>query len=736
MHLPCSRRYAQTAHPATFCRRGDVGPAGPAVCPAGVCPQCYLVVTSAVPPEPFVPDSSQPADADLRALVERVLAGSYEIDREIGRGGMGIVFRAKDARLKRTVAIKLLPPELAFRLEIRSRFLKEAETAAQLSHPHIVPIYSVDEREGLVFFVMQYVDGENLAVRLASRGPATPEETRRILREVADALAYAHSRGVIHRDIKPDNVLLTKDEQRSLVTDFGIARAITDGGDTRLTATGVAIGTPAYMSPEQCAGDREIDGRSDLYALGILGFQMLAGRLPFEANTTPALLVKHLSERPLPIEELRADVPDDLAQAINLCLEKDPAHRFPNAQAFIAALDGTAPPRRTGQQTRTSSGAATNRDGMLPPPPLTGRSSTGALGANDRSSAGMPARRDPPKTYVEREREHQAAAEAAGYDPSLPSAEELQRWYAPPVEAFRRKLAPWASVLFVTFFINLFGGPNLLFIPAFWGIGIAFGYAKIWSDGYDWRDVLREPRDRLLSDVVAGLWDTVAAFFDPEKRAMLRDRRRRESQLVRPGAGVLTPLSPVAGAPALPAPMGLSGDRAIAARQAVADRDEIGRLVRDLPADLKGGLGDITGTATQLADKVQQLAATLERLERDAAPGALAALDTEIALLESQANPLEVQASEERVRRLAFLRRQRRASAESATRTQQARERLESCRVALQNLRFDILRLKTGTESPHHITLVAEQALELARDVDGILAAQAAVGGDRTGRRS
>ncbi len=627
-----------------------------------------------------MPDSSQPADADLRALVERVLAGSYEIDREIGRGGMGIVFRAKDMRLKRTVAIKLLPPELAFRLEIRSRFLKEAETAAQLSHPHIVPIYSVDEREGLVFFVMQYVDGENLAVRLSSRGPY--------------------------------------------------------GGDTRLTATGVAIGTPAYMSPEQCAGDREIDGRSDLYALGVLGFQMLAGRLPFEANTTPALLVKHLSERPLPVEQLRADVPDDLAQAINLCLEKDPANRFPSAQAFIAALDGTAPPRRTGQQTRTSAGTGTNRDGMLPPPPLpTMDRAGGDLPAiKDWGKESIQTRKEYFRTYVERERDAKAAADAAGYDPSLPSAEELQRWYAPPVEAFRRKLAPWASVLFVTFFINLFGGPNLLFIPAFWGIGIAFGYAKIWSDGYDWRDVLREPRDRLLSDVVAGLWDTVAAFFDPEKRAMLRERRRRESQLVRPSGAVMTPLSPVAGATALPAPLGLTGDRAIAARQAAADRDEIARLVRDLAPDLRAGLGDVTTTAAQLADKVQMLASTLERLDRDAAPGALSTLDTEIALLESQANPLEGQASEERVRRLAYLRRQRRGVADASTKAEQARQRLESCRVALQNLRFDILRLKTGTQTPQHITLVAEQAAELARDVDGILAAQAAV--DRGARRS
>jgi eukaryotic-like serine/threonine-protein kinase len=684
-----------------------------------------------------VPDSSQPADADLRALVERVLAGSYEVDREIGRGGMGIVFRAKDTRLKRTVAIKLLPPELAFRLEIRSRFLKEAETAAQLSHPHIVPIYSVDEKQGLVFFVMQYVDGENLAVRLSTRGPSSPDETRRILREVADALAYAHSRGVIHRDIKPDNVLLTKEEQRSLVTDFGIARAITDAGDTRLTATGVAIGTPAYMSPEQCAGDREIDGRSDLYALGVLGFQMLAGRLPFEANTTPALLVKHLSERPIPVEELRADIPADLAHAINMCLEKDPANRFASAQALVQALDSRVMPPRTGQSARTSAGTApaaasstsTNRDGMLPPLPTWTEKGGDLPAIQDWGKASADTRKGYFKTYADRERASNTQGGArttpAPYDPTLPSAEELQRWYAPPVEAFRRKLAPWVSALVVTFFVNLLGGPNLLFIPAFWGIGIAFGYAKIWSDGFDWRDVLREPRDRLLSDVVAGMWDTVAAFFDPEKRAVLRERRRRESQLVRPGPGTLTPLSPVAGAPALTSP--LTAERAIAARQAVADRDEIARLVRDLAPEIRNGLGDVTGTASQLADRVQALAASLERSARDAAPGALDVLDREILLLESQANPLEVQASEERVRRLAFLRRQRRAAADAASKTQAARERLESCGVALQNLRFDILRLKTGTQTPQHITLVAEQALELARDVDGILAAQAVV---------
>ena len=238
------------------------------------------------------------ADDELRAHVERALTAHYELDCEIGRGGMGIVYRARDRRLKRQVAIKLLPPELAFRSEIKSRFLREAETAAQLSHPNIVPIYTVDEQAGLVFFVMAYISGDNLAKRLHERGVLTTEETRKILREVADALAYAHDRGVVHRDIKPDNILLDAVTGRPMVTDFGIARAMDSGGDSRLTATGMAIGTPAYMSPEQAAGEREIDGRSDLYSLGILGYQMLTGEPPFIAGSTPAMLVKHISESP------------------------------------------------------------------------------------------------------------------------------------------------------------------------------------------------------------------------------------------------------------------------------------------------------------------------------------------------------------------------------------------------------------------------------------------------------
>src|SRR3954469_931283 len=293
-------------------------------------------------PEPRATRLSDPAvpssDSELRTHVERVLSPHYELDCEIGRGGMGVVYRAKDRRLKRVVAIKVLPPELAFRSEIKTRFLREAETAAQLNHPNIVDIYAVGEAEGLVFFVMAYITGDNLAKRLHDHGALSVDETRRTMRDVADALAYAHERGVVHRDIKPDNILIDQGSGRPMVTDFGIARAVSDA-DSRLTATGIAIGTPTYMSPEQAAGERTIDGRSDLYSLGILGYQMLTGEPPFIANSTPAILVKHISERPTPIEQRRSDVPSDLASVIMTLLEKDPAHRFPNAASVVVSLD-------------------------------------------------------------------------------------------------------------------------------------------------------------------------------------------------------------------------------------------------------------------------------------------------------------------------------------------------------------------------------------------------------------
>src|SRR5437667_1106989 len=281
----------------------------------------------------------------LAQRLSLALGSSFTLEGEIGRGGMGVVYRARDERLKRGVAVKVLPPDLAFREEIRIRFLREAETAARLSHPHVVPIYSVGESpDGLVYFVMAYIDGEPLSARLQRRGRLPTDEARRILIETSDALGAAHALGIIHRDVKPDNILLEGSRGRVVVTDFGIAKALSSTSTGALTGTGVAIGTPHYMSPEQAAGEREIDGRSDLYSLGVVGYQVLVGQLPFTAPTVPGLLMKQITEPPPMITDRRPDCPDDLAACVMRCLEKEPEARWPTADALRRALESRSAP--------------------------------------------------------------------------------------------------------------------------------------------------------------------------------------------------------------------------------------------------------------------------------------------------------------------------------------------------------------------------------------------------------
>jgi serine/threonine-protein kinase len=213
---------------------------------------------------------------------------------------MGVVFRARDERLQRRIAIKVLPPELAFQKEIKERFTREAQTAARLSHPHIVPIHDVGEGNGLVYFIMGLVEGESLGARIKRRGKLPAEEARRIMKETADALSAAHALSIIHRDIKPDNVLLEGTRGRVMVTDFGIAKALSSATGGTLTGAGIAIGTPQFMSPEQAAGEKQIDGRSDIYSLGVVSYQMLTGTLPFSAPTVAGILMKQITE-PAPI---------------------------------------------------------------------------------------------------------------------------------------------------------------------------------------------------------------------------------------------------------------------------------------------------------------------------------------------------------------------------------------------------------------------------------------------------
>ena len=269
---------------------------------------------------------------ELFLALQGALAGRYSLERELGRGGMGIVYLARDVRLDRPVALKLLPPERALQPELRERFLREARMAARLAHPNIVPIHAVEEAGEFVFYAMRYVEGETLGARLRRVGHLAPAVAAGILRDTAYALAYAHARRVIHRDVKPDNILLEADGDRALVTDFGIAR-LADRADDH---GGRIVGTPEYLAPEQAAGGIA-DGRSDLYSLGAVGYHSLAGRPPF-AGEIRELLAQHLTQPAPALLDTAPGVPPALAMAIDRALSKHPDDRFPTAEAFAEAI--------------------------------------------------------------------------------------------------------------------------------------------------------------------------------------------------------------------------------------------------------------------------------------------------------------------------------------------------------------------------------------------------------------
>jgi len=274
------------------------------------------------------------ADPEFIAF-QSALAGRYSIEREVGRGGMGIVYLARDVRLDRPVAIKLLPPRLAAAPQVRDRFLREARTAAKLSHPNIVPIYSVDEIGEYVFFVMAYVPGETLGQRLKARGSLPPPEAARILREVAWALAYAHSQGVIHQDVKPDNILVEHGGRRALVADFGIARVAGAASDG---ASGQVLGSIHFMSPEQATG-QALDGRSDLFALGLVGYYALSGQAAYHADSLPELIRLYRAKQAAPLAVAAPHVARALCSTIDRCLALQPAQRFQTGEQLADALE-------------------------------------------------------------------------------------------------------------------------------------------------------------------------------------------------------------------------------------------------------------------------------------------------------------------------------------------------------------------------------------------------------------
>ncbi|HEY7683682.1 MAG TPA: bifunctional serine/threonine-protein kinase/formylglycine-generating enzyme family protein, partial [Gemmatimonadales bacterium] len=300
--------------------------------------------------------------------LRRALADRYAIERELGSGGMAIVYLARDLKHDRAAAIKVVRPEIAVALGAE-RFLREIRIAAHLQHPHVVALIDSGEippdpgaGPGALYYVMPFVSGEPLRERLTREGQLAVGEAVRILRDVLDALSHAHQLGVVHRDIKPENIMLSG--RHALVMDFGVARAASAAGaglasDGTLTTVGLAVGTPAYMAPEQAAGQVDIDARADLYAVGIVAYELLTGKAPFAGDTPQAILAAHLTRTPPPLAEMRPDLPTRLAEALMRCLAKNPADRWPSAEALLAELD---------EFVATGSGAVPTRVAAVAPP--------------------------------------------------------------------------------------------------------------------------------------------------------------------------------------------------------------------------------------------------------------------------------------------------------------------------------------------------------------------------------
>ena len=599
----------------------------------------------------------------------------------MGRGGAGIVYRARDIRLKRSVAVKILPPDLAFRSDVRDRFTREAETSARLTHPHIVPIFSVDEKEGLAFFIMALVEGENLGDRVRMRGALPIPEVRRVMREVADALDYAHGRGVVHRDIKPDNILIDSQSGRAMVTDFGIARAAVEG-DTRLTATGTAIGTPAYMSPEQCAGDRELDGRSDLYSLGAVAYYMLTGRPPFDGPTTPVVMMKQVTEMPVEISRLRGDVPRDLQRTVMKLLEKAPDSRFPDGAALVAALDSGRVPESDPEPSRyptikTDVPSLQDTLGfafkMPPRAPMVDFEMPGMIKMNDPFSRHM--QKD------QRRREKRRLKEERENSRPLPDR----------IRSFRKHFA------------SFIGGTAFFF-----GINMA---TSGW-DGFHWWIFPVMGIGMGLMSEGGALWAAGARFKDVFSGSLPSGAPNQNS----PPQTLSAPDNQVAGVSAEV----LAGPRGDTLRQAVADRKTVIDLVSRLSDAEKKMLPDVAGTADNLYERIVALATALHRIDGEIGPGRLSALDERISKSEQSAEP-----AADRERLLRLLKRQRDMLANLIKSRDSLSEQYESAGLLLQNLTLDLLKMRSsGLQSAlNDVTSVTQEARALSREIGYVLAA-------------
>jgi len=311
---------------------------------------CY-VCGSATPPaidkvtgEFILPEgvNTPTASAELLRKLKDSLGKHYELCELIGRGGFAEVFRVRDLWLKRDLALKAIRPDLTVSETLLARFRREAEAVAALRHPSIVPIYDFGEAEGIMYILMPLIKGESLKSLLVRDGRRPISEARRMLLEAAGALGSAHEAGIVHRDMKPENIMLEGKSRRVLVMDFGIAKVMDAAGDSTLTSSGTIVGTPHYMSPEQASGDPHLDHRTDQYSLAVVGYHMLTGSVPFEGESTRAILFKQMMESPRSMRELVPEVPEALMAAISRGMAKEPADRFPDIEAFAAAIEAAA----------------------------------------------------------------------------------------------------------------------------------------------------------------------------------------------------------------------------------------------------------------------------------------------------------------------------------------------------------------------------------------------------------
>jgi serine/threonine protein kinase len=626
-----------------------------------------------------------------------------------------VVYRARDTRLRRKVALKVLPPDLAFRDEVKRRFLREAEMAARLSHPHIVPIYAVDEANGLVWIAMGLVEGESLAQRLHESPRPSLDVVRRILRETCDALEYAHREGVVHRDIKPDNILIERATGRVLVTDFGIARAAE--GDERLTATGIAVGTPAYMSPEQAMGEREVDGRADLYALGVVGYQMLAGELPFQATNTPAMLMKHLSERPRPLAQLREDLPTNLVHAIDRALAKGRDERWADAARFKAALaDDAEVPSATPRRSRAS--------GVLqvvpPPAPPTLDERLEAL----QQRTPVPAPPFPPlprdwmfdpnaredgkealrawREETRRWREQVRGQPRAVREDLRAAAQELnqmqltQRSPEMRVIAVRRRIGMGVVTVGMLAAINALtspGFPWVLFPMIGIGYGIARRVGELWADGIPLRNILKAPE---RSNV----------------RGNEQPLRRLEAKLPAPAANSIAE----AVLDAVPRDV-LESPHGAAVREAYEARSQIRSMLVRLPEGDRSMLPEIQPTVEALVERVRTLAIALHALDVDASPDAIVKLETRIASAEAMS-----EGAPERGRRLELLLRQRETLMDLAERRSTLAQQMDQAVLLLGSMKLDLMKLRSSGVSARLADdpLLTSEMRALSRDVERV----------------